>query len=266
MTNTFDRKIIYFILGTAELLWNFSITPKHGFDIYRFSSRKCVVTMCSAGNLWKTGIPQLWKPVRIFFLIFGGHQSFLWGHCFGRLVTSPLGFKARVGNLISAWQRCTCDMFSEIYLWCDTCQPLGSQHGSWVVLFHIPARHWWDLKPGAMMPPLTVWDQADALTYPVSAEASQILLIRSKQAEFTELYARWKSHPVKLSRPDISFLFMFERRKDVLLGNPFLFYVLLRSCGKVMFSQASVCSRGRGGGCHITIGHNALTVPAPYHP
>ena len=23
-------------------------------------------------------------------------------------------------------------------------------------LFNIPARHWWDLKPGAIMPPLTV--------------------------------------------------------------------------------------------------------------
>ena len=30
-------------------------------------------------------------------------------------------------------------------------------------LFHIPARHWWDLKLGAIMPPLTVWDQADTL-------------------------------------------------------------------------------------------------------
>ena len=30
----------------------------------------------------------------------GGHMSFFWGHwypCFGFLVTSPLGFKARVG-------------------------------------------------------------------------------------------------------------------------------------------------------------------------
>ena len=31
-------------------------------------------------------------------------------------------------------------------------------------LFHIPARHWWESKPGAIMTPLTVWDQADALT------------------------------------------------------------------------------------------------------
>ena len=46
---------------------------------------------------------------------------------------SPLGFKARVGSLIQAWWRCTCYTFPEIHLWCDTCQPLGGQHGSRVV-------------------------------------------------------------------------------------------------------------------------------------
>ena len=50
------------------------------------------------------------------------------------LVTSPLGFKARVGNLIcasqSTWQRCMWYMFPEIHLWCDTCRPPGGQHGS----------------------------------------------------------------------------------------------------------------------------------------
>ena len=38
-----------------------------------------------------------------FFLIFEGHESFLWGHWypyFGLLVTSPLGFKARVGSAL----------------------------------------------------------------------------------------------------------------------------------------------------------------------
>ena len=83
---------------------------------------------------------------QIFFSkIFGGHESFLWGHwypCFGLLVMSPLGFKARVGSLICTWWRCTC--FPEIHLWFDTCQPLGGQHGSQADFFHIPAtRHWW---------------------------------------------------------------------------------------------------------------------------
>ena len=39
-----------------------------------------------------------------FFKIFGGHM--IWGHwypCFGLLVKSPLGFKARVGSLINIW-------------------------------------------------------------------------------------------------------------------------------------------------------------------
>ena len=38
-----------------------------------------------------------------FFLIFGGHMSFSWGHwwpCFGPMLTSTLGFKARVDPLL----------------------------------------------------------------------------------------------------------------------------------------------------------------------
>ena len=38
-----------------------------------------------------------------FFKVFGGHMSFFWGHwypCFGFLVMSPLGFKARVGSAL----------------------------------------------------------------------------------------------------------------------------------------------------------------------
>ena len=40
--------------------------------------------------------------VKLVFLIIWGNKSFLWAHwypCFGLLVTSPLGFKARVGML-----------------------------------------------------------------------------------------------------------------------------------------------------------------------
>ena len=43
---------LYFILGRAELRWNFSSMLKDGFDIHRFSNRKWVLTMCSVGNLW----------------------------------------------------------------------------------------------------------------------------------------------------------------------------------------------------------------------
>ena len=41
-------------------------------------------------------------------------------------------------------------------------------------LFHIPARHWWDSKLGAIMPPLTVWDQADALPTELSRLGSSL--------------------------------------------------------------------------------------------
>ena len=50
------------------------------------------------------------------------------------------------------------------YLQCDTCWPLGGQHGSQVILFYVPAsRHWWGSKLGLIILPLTVWDQADAV-------------------------------------------------------------------------------------------------------
>ena len=55
---------------------------------------------------------EIGKLGTLFFLkVFGGHMSFFWGHwypCFGFLVTSPLGFKARVGSALFAiflWRR-----------------------------------------------------------------------------------------------------------------------------------------------------------------
>ena len=53
----------------------------------------------------KVSANEVGACIRWFFLIFGGHKSFLWGHSyssFGLLVTSPLGFKVRVGSLICA--------------------------------------------------------------------------------------------------------------------------------------------------------------------
>ena len=81
--------------------------------------------------------------------------------CFGLLVMSLLGFKARVGSLICTWWRPMCYMLSDIYLWCDTCWPLGDQYGCQTILFYIPvSKHWWGSKPGPIILPLT--DQADA--------------------------------------------------------------------------------------------------------
>ena len=55
MTNIIDSKII---LHNYTSYWRepsyigfFSILPKDGSDIYRFSNRKCVSTMCTVGNL-----------------------------------------------------------------------------------------------------------------------------------------------------------------------------------------------------------------------
>ena len=47
-------------------------------------------------------------------------------------------------------------MFPETHLWYDTCWPLGSQHGSWAIFFHIPVdKNWWILKPGSIVLPLS---------------------------------------------------------------------------------------------------------------
>ena len=42
---------LYYILGAAELRWNFSNIPKDGFDIHRFSNRNWVLTICTVEDL-----------------------------------------------------------------------------------------------------------------------------------------------------------------------------------------------------------------------
>ena len=118
-------------------------------DRHQIRSQEVPGSTFTAGNF-------LLKLFCSFFLNFGGHKSFLWGHwcpCYGPLVvTSPMSFKARVGSLIGAWWRCTCYMFPEIHPWCDTCQPFGSQYNSQANLFHIPvSRHWWGSKLGPII-------------------------------------------------------------------------------------------------------------------
>ena len=52
--------------------------------------------------------------IKFFFFNFGGHQYFLWDHwcpCFGLLVTSPLGFKAK-GDSFACKLYCLCTMDS----------------------------------------------------------------------------------------------------------------------------------------------------------
>ena len=76
-----------------------------------------------------------------FFLIFGGHKSFSWGHWypfFGLLAMSPLGFKARVDPSLVCFVACV-QWIPEIHLWCDTCWLYRGQHGSWAFSIHVPA-------------------------------------------------------------------------------------------------------------------------------
>ena len=54
ISHKYDIAQLYFILGRAELHWNFSSILKDDFDIHRFSNRKWVLTMCTVGNLWKS--------------------------------------------------------------------------------------------------------------------------------------------------------------------------------------------------------------------
>ena len=79
---------------------------------------------------------SLQKPFSFFFKKkFGGHQSFLWGHwypCFGLLVTSWLGFKARVGPL-ACMLCCLCFMDSSDSPLVNTCWLLGNQHDGWAI-------------------------------------------------------------------------------------------------------------------------------------
>ena len=93
----------------------------HLFNGYSISSHSTERPICVKDHTWS-------PMFNVFFSIFGGHMSFLWGHwypCFGLLVTSPLGSKARVGRLICTWQRRMWCTFPLIQLWCHTCWPLG---------------------------------------------------------------------------------------------------------------------------------------------
>ena len=77
------------------------------------------------------------------------------------LVMSPLGFKARVGSALFELSR---GIHVTLHIPWDS--PLvWHLPTAWQLshLFHITVRHWWDLKVGAIMPLLTVWDQADTV-------------------------------------------------------------------------------------------------------
>ena len=63
-------------------------------DIFTFKDFRFLVTRVKCKYL-NANFPKrrcIHKFCRIFFLIFGGHISFLWSPCFGFLVMSVLGF------------------------------------------------------------------------------------------------------------------------------------------------------------------------------
>ena len=91
----------------------------------------------------------------MFFLIFGEHQSLLWGHGYPCLVTSTLGFKARVDSLLVYFLTCI-QWISHIHLWCNTCWSLHDQYGN---LFDPHTctykTHWWESNLGFYVCSLT---------------------------------------------------------------------------------------------------------------
>ena len=50
-TNRQYTEHLYFILGRAELHWNFSSIPQDGSDVHRYSNSKWGSIMCTVGNL-----------------------------------------------------------------------------------------------------------------------------------------------------------------------------------------------------------------------
>ena len=97
-------------------------------------------------------IPQIVLFFSFFFKVFGRHMSFFWGHwypCFGFLVTSPLGFKARVGSALYA-------IFAEANV---TCIPQDSP-----LVLHLLTS--WQLARSRSLPHMHVqrWDLAQIRT------------------------------------------------------------------------------------------------------
>ena len=72
---------------------------------------------------------------QFFLKNFGGHESFLWGHWYPildfwwcLLWVSKQEWVLHYLSLVEVYMLCY--TFPEIRLWCDTCWPVGGQHGS----------------------------------------------------------------------------------------------------------------------------------------
>ena len=68
------------------------------------------------------------------------------------------GFQSQSGQPYSHLVEAYMLHIPEIYPWCDTCQPLGSQHDSHCVLFHVPVSKHVEAMLVSSTPGIT-WDR-----------------------------------------------------------------------------------------------------------
>ena len=126
-------------------------------------------------RLWQT-----WKKKQLEDI-----NLFLWGHwypCFGLLMMSALGFKARVDP-------------SDSPLVCDTCWRLGSQHGGRAI-FNSHAcmhmyKHWWGWDPGSSMSLLqSVWQTRHRMSHASSSRSWQTLIAKLAMVSIVPYFYR----------------------------------------------------------------------------
>ena len=134
----------------------------------------------------------------IFLLnFFGGHELFggggaYWYPCFGLLVTSPLGFKARVASLICSGWRHMCFMFPEIHLLCCTCQHPGDQQSCQADLFHISLiRHWRGSNGRPIAPQAQKWINVVKVSHGGSTARAGARVWVGARAKFYHFYHLW---------------------------------------------------------------------------
>ena len=124
---------------------NFWITETSGSMLLRFfrilfvgsKSKLSQLTCHGKVTCNKRNISQ---PEQFFKNFSCPFLSFLWGHwypCFTLLVTSALGFKARVDPSLVCF---LAQRIPQIHLWCHTCQLYSGQHSSQPCFLHACSR------------------------------------------------------------------------------------------------------------------------------
>ena len=88
-------------------------------------------------------------------------------------------------------------------------------------LFHVPAsRHLWGLKPGPIMPPLTVWDQANAVQTELCQLASLVIpfwggTTASQIQSIRSIWVSWCLCSVYLPRGKHTILFLHSSHHTI---------------------------------------------------